>query len=427
MKFIILFILPVMIFAGNDKLIKEVKRSQARAKKALEILDVSKAKKNALHAISIIERNNLTQRDLAEIYIIAGVLDLTIETGEKAKGYFKKALKLDSTIRIPSNFSSEDVENIFLDAKKEIEMDSYKIIYKYPQVHQKSDDFIFEVMVSPIPKEGVDLFAFYSLDGILYESVTLEKKGKKFLGKISSLKLKDEELKIYLSLLDENLETVASYGTEEKPLTITLEQDSEDEDDEFGLDDDDDDLNDDENKKNDKQNSFVYSSIIYMNLKVATGFGFLTKGKTLFSTKNLEITSGLLYSPISFRGDLYFMASKKLSIGLDGYIQSFSSDVNPSWGISLMSKYQLSRGKNYKFLLGGGIGYGDIAFKVDVPQDPKQSVDIVKASIININTEATFIILFSKNFGISSTLKVDFVVPSISVVADLVLGIYLEF
>jgi hypothetical protein len=412
---ILLFLLPLLLFGGNKSFLKDLKRSQKNAKKALEVLDMDKAKLNALKAISIIEKYNLTTRDLADIYIIAGVLDLTIEDGSKAKHYFKKALKLDSTSRIPTNFSSDSVEKIFLDAKEELEKDSYKILYSYPKSFKVTKDFPIEVQVAPLIKEnGYVLTVFYRTEGVNFESLTLKQDNKKFIGKIKKEQLKGTDLEVYLVLMDSNLTNQAFYGTEENPLEINLIQSNQKE----------------SNNKAEKVNVLnrVAPSFFAFNIKTGVGAGFVTDGELVFTTKNLSLDPGILLSPIWFGGDISFFISDKLLVGLDLRIQNYSSKDSPVWAVSILSKLILLKNDKFKLLVGGGLGYGEVAYQVDIStKDPKQKIDIVKNGSVHLNLESSFIYMLTRNFGLSSTFRLDIVAPSLSVLGDLNLGLYLEF
>ena len=411
---ILLFLLPLLLFGGNKSFLKDLKKSQNNAKKALEVLDMDKAKVNALRAISIIEKYSLTTRDLADIYIIAGVLDLTIEDGSKAKHYFKKALKLDSTSRIPTNFSSDSVEKIFLDAKEELEKDSYKILFSYPKSFKVTKDFPIEVKVAPLIKEeGYVLTVFYRTEGVNFESLTLKQDNKKFIGKIKREQLKGSDLEVYLVLMDSNLTNQAFYGTEERPLDITLVQSNK---------------KSDEKVKKLKEPTKVTPSLFAFNIKTGVGAGLVTDGDLVFTTKNLSLDPGILLSPIWFGGDISFFVSDKLLVGLDLRVQNYSSKDSPVWTVSILSKLILLKNDKFKLLVGGGLGYGEVAYQVDISaKDPKQKIDIVKNGSIHLNLESSFIYMLTRNFGLSSTFRLDIIAPSLSILGDLNLGLYLEF
>ncbi len=412
--------------------LKIVKKYQRIAKSALDELDTDKAKKNLLKAISLIESYKLTDKKFADIYISAGVLNLMIEDGGEAVSFFKKALQLDPDITIPENFSSDDVDAAFKKAKESSDKTdesytfdtvTYKIIYNVPQTHPKNKALNVKVKVEPLPPSGYDVqVMFISKGNDDFESLNLTRsQNNEYVGVIPSLSIPDKELKLYVLMIDDDLNPVTMSGSESNPLRIKIVDSGFDAD--LDLDDESDNSVSKKNEKKVKPKGKINDNFPVLGFKVEFGTGVgIAHGKPKYTS--LDIDPGLAWSPAWVAPDLSFYITPRIMIGLTGRIQV----IEKAWNIALKGQTLIYNTSGYKLFTDFGAGYGTVRYRVDVSNAyPEQGNDIVVHGDIFLFSGVTFIFMFNDNIGLSSSAKINLIVPDISILMDLGAGLYVEF
>lgn len=428
----LLFSVALNISAYNKRAaVKTVSKYQRVAKAALDELDTDKAKKNLLKAISLIESYKLTNKEFASIYISAGVLNLMIEDGGEAVSFFKKSLELDPKITIPENFSSEDVDAAFSKAKSStgkadesftFDTVNYKIIYDAPKSHSKTKPLKLSVRANPLPPSGYDIQVMFMSGGSKYfESLRLTRsKDNNYVGVIPTLGIPNKELKLYILMTDNDLNPVTMAGSESNPFKIKIIDSSIKNDLNLDLD-----LDSDSNTKNDvKKKPKVKNDdfpLVSFRLESGTGLG-IAHGDPEYT--KLEIEPGVAWSPAWIAPDLSFFITPEIMIGVTGRIQI----IEKTWNLSLKGQMLIYSAKTYKLFTDFGAGYGHVRYRIDVSNTyPQQGDDIVVHGDIFLWSGVSFVFMMSDNFGISTSAKINLIVPQVSVLIDLGAGFYLEF
>jgi hypothetical protein len=435
--FLILLFLSVSfnIYSYSKKsAVKIVKKYQKIAKSALDELDTDKAKKNLLKAISLIESYKLTDKKFADIYISAGVLNLMIEDGGEAVSFFKKALELNPEITIPENFSSDDVNAAFKKAKESSEKTdesftfdtvTYKIVYSPPKTYPRNKPLNVKVKVNPLPPSGYDIQVMFIGKGNTdFESLNLTRsQNNEYIGVIPGLSIPTKELKLYILMIDDDLNPVTMFGSESDPLKIKIIDSNLDTDLDLDLDDE----SNDSTAKNIKKKQVLKKNlnddfpILGFKLEFGTGIG-IAHGKPKYTS--LDIDPGLAWSPAWVTPDLSFYITPRVMIGITGRIQF----VEKAWNIALKGQTLIYNTSGYKLFTDFGIGYGTVRYRVDVSNAyPEQGNDIVVHGDVFLFSGVTFIFMFNDYFGFSSSAKINLIVPDISILMDLGAGLYMEF
>jgi tetratricopeptide (TPR) repeat protein len=411
--------------------LKAVKKYQKIAKAALDELDTDKAKKNLLQSISLIESYKLSEKEFADIYILAGVLNLMIEDGGDAVGFFKKALELDPSIKIPKNFSSEDVEAVFKKAKETQEKTdetftfdtvNYRIFYTAPKTHNKNQPLNLKVDVKPLPPSGYDVqVMFISGTNKEFESLKLTRsKDNEYIGIIPSLGIPKDTLKLYVLMIDNDMNPVAMAGSESKPFEIKIIESNSMNSKDLDLDLDDNKTIDTKNKKN-KLPVKEDFPLLSFNMEVGTGLG-IAHGDPLYTS--LKIDPGLAWSPAWIAPELSFYITPTILIGVTSRIQI----VERAWNLSLKGQILIYDTKSYKLFTDFGAGYGQVKYRVDVSNAyPEQGNDIVLHGDLFLWSGLSIVFMFNENIGFITSTKVNLILPDISILMDLGAGIYLEF
>jgi len=440
MKAVILLILlfPLFLVAGknnnsNEKMISVVKKHYQTAEKALNELDTETSKASVLKAISIIESYKLNQKEFAQIYIIAGVLNLMVEDGTEAVNHFKKALSMDSDVTIPENFSSAETLEIFEKARKELTKKSendflidnvdYKIMFNPKKTHQQGEPFKTEVQISPLPPADYEILLKYMMDGGDYTEVKLTKIDQSYVGEVPASFIVGKFLNIYVTLKDSSGIEVASSGGIETPFIIKITT-------QIGkktnvkINNNEDDLDSDNSDNSNKTSEIpktVSHSVVAFNLDFGTGLGVPT-GKTMYLKQ--EVGSGFAWSPMFIGGDLSFFITEDILLGFGTRIQTMEKD----WLVTLKIKLLLSQNENYRMFSTFGVNYGDVRYRVNVSENnPKQETDIIENGNLGVNFGGSYVLLLSKNFGFITSFTSYILAPEFSIDFDFSAGIYLEF
>lgn len=438
-KFFLILLLLNMSFNiyGYSKraALKMVEKYQKIAQSALDELDTEVAKKNLLKAISLIESYKLTDKKFASIYISSGVLNLMIEDGGEAVAFFKKALKLDPNITIPESFSSDDVDLAFKKAKESSEKTdesftfdtvTYKIKYTAPKTHSRKKAFDLKVKVDPLPPSGYDVKVMFigKDDSNNFESLNLTRsQNNEYVGVIPALSIPDKNLKLYILIVDDDLNPVTMFGSESKPLNIRILNSDLSTDLDTDLDLDDDSVDSSKKKKSHtvKNRSNDDFPVLGFKIEFGTGVG-IAHGKPKYTS--LSIDPGLAWSPAWVAPDLSFYITPRVMIGVTGRIQV----VEKAWNIALKGQTLIYNTRDYKLITDFGAGYGTVKYRVDVSNAyPEQGNDIVIHGDIFLFSGVTFIFMFNNNVGFSSSAKINLIVPDISILMDLGAGLYMEF
>ncbi len=432
--FLILFFLSMsfnMYGYSKGSALKMVKKYQRIAKSALDELDTEVAKKNLLKAISLIESYKLTDKKFASIYISAGVLNLMIEDGGEAVSFFKKALKLDPSVTIPESFSSDDVDVAFKKAKDSSEKTdesftfdtvAYKIKYTVPKTHSEKKPFDIKVKVDPLPPSGYDVQVMFisKENNNSFESLNLTRsQNNEYVGVIPALSIPNKELKLYILMVDDDLNPVTMFGSESEPLKVRIVHADLDTD----LDLDDDSVGNSKNKKKLIVKKMINDSFPLLGFKVEFGTGIgIAHGKPKYTSLNID--PGLAWSPAWVAPDLSFYITPRVMVGITGRIQI----VEKAWNIALKGQTLIYNTSDYKLFTDFGAGYGTVRYRVDVSNAyPEQGNDIVIHGDIFLFSGVTFIFMFNNHIGFSSSAKINLIVPDISILMDLGAGLYMEF
>jgi len=414
--------------------LKAVDKYHKIANTSLDELDTDKAKKSLLKAISLIESYKLTNKRFADIYISAGVLNIMIEDGGEAVTFFKKALVLNPDVKIPENFSSEETDIAFKKAKEASEKTdesftfdtiTYKLTYTPPKSYSKNKPLKIKVKVNPLPPSEYNIqVMFVSKGSKNYESLDLTRsENNEYVGVVPNLSIPDNNLKLYVLMIDNDFNPVARAGTESKPFNIKIiDTGVSDSDLDLDLDDD---LDDEHGSKKDTKKTVKKTDdkfpLVGFKVEVGTGVG-IAHGDPKYTS--LKIEPGLAWSPAWVAPDLLFYITPEVMIGVTGRYQIIES----AWNVALKGQVLIYNAKDYKLFTDFGAGYGTVKYRVDVSNAyPEQGNDILVHGDIFIFGGITSVFMFSDNIGLSTSAKINLIVPDISVLMDVGAGLYMEF
>lgn len=420
--FIIMMVLPIFIMGkASPKIVSSVQKYQKNAEKAINELDTDVAKTNVLKAISMIESYKLTEPEFANIYILAAVLNLMVEDGVEAPEFIKKALKLNKDVQVPENFSTDEINEIFNKAKEDLESENqntfvldsvkYEITFTPAEKHLIGNSYKISLKVNPLPSTGSEVNVFYVSLGDEYESLKLTKLNEEYVGEIPASLIKEPELKLYIMLIDAELNPIANSGSPLEPhiiKVITKEDVVVKKDDKK-----------DDGKKVTKTDKS--KSIMSLQLEAGTGLG-VPSGKTEILKQ--EVSSGFAWSPLWFGGDLSFFIQEKLSIGLFARIQTIETDFLAGARVKLY----LAKEDGYSLSTFIGVAYGNIRYQVSTTSTSTiQDKDVLKAGFIALNVGGSAHFMLSKNFGFIVSANSFILAPNFAIDFDFSSGIYLEF
>ncbi|MBN2695009.1 hypothetical protein JXR93_10125 [bacterium] len=422
--FMIMMLISIFIMGkASPKIISSVQLYQKNAERAINELDTDVAKTNILKAISMIESYKLTEPEFANIYILAAVLNLMVEDGVEAPEYIKKALKLNKDVQIPENFSTDEINEIFNKAKEDLESETqntfvldsvkYEITFTPIEKHVIGNSYKINLKVNPLPPAGYEVNVFYVSQSDEYESLKLTKLNDEYVGEIPASTIKEPELKLYVMLIDAELNPVTNSGSPLEPHIIkvvsqndiVVKKDTSNE----------------KKEKKQKEKEKKSPSIISLQIEAGTGLG-IPSGKTEILKQ--EVSSGFAWSPLWFGGDLSFFIKEKLSIGAFTRIQTIEKDFLAGARVKLY----LAKENAYSLSTFLGVAYGNLRYQVSTTTTSTiQDKDVVKAGFLALNVGGSAHFMLSNNFGFIVSANSFILAPDFAIHFDFSSGIYLEF
>lgn len=366
----------------------EVERLLTDARSFYENLELESADESLSRAIRLGKRWGITNRSMADVYILRGIL---VQVRDKnAKGAiadFIEALKMNERVKLDPMISNPSLERLFRRAERQLgerkpprddrrnpprddrrdpPRDERKppedpIRHRPPRVAKGGEELPLAVEISGELNERLyRVYLFYRTARVeQVQRVEMLPKGKtSFLAKIPGRFVAGNTLSYYVNVEDRRSRVIASVRTPRNPIVVQIEGDSLGDLNRIpsgsGLGGDGDDWGNDDGKKKKRK----YVSI---GLSVGSGGGFISDLATPVNTKTTKIKPGFALTPFHTLLELDFWATEWLGLGAFARLQIIEWAHLEGGRL----KFKVVDNGGHQLLLRAGGGVGRVRHLVD--------------------------------------------------------------
>jgi len=406
-------------FAGGS--FKDAVALSSEAMSLYDDFELEDAEAKIRSAVQIIETSKINDPSVANIYVAQGVIgygrlkdSAPAIAEERAYASFLKAVSLKSTVEIPNDYRTPELDEILARAKNDLKSGGIPVIAgEAPKPAIEHNAIVTGnrcgavpvVVLANNPEEVENMTLYYQSDSeTTFKSVRMDHDPanvKSFKGTIPGSATIGSQIRYYVEASSSSKGIIGSAGTSNRPFTTVLSGEC--------------------NGLTDEDLEVVYGTPLFQfNVNAGTGFAIARKGMLLerwnFEKNNSVTATGAAVTPFFIRASGVFNLPYNLQLGvfLRGQFANMidsekdlygieHGSVFPSLMLGVALRYLVLNKQPYRLYVGAEFGWGGA--NASIKANNKTNL-IVIDGVIHVAPQVGFLWTFHKNVGLNVELTV---------------------